>query len=340
MKKILTIGNGMQDIFIQYKESTDLNFHTKENNNSYICIQAGKKIEIQNLLYYCGGGAANSAVSFARNNFEVSTFFKVGMDNAGDCIIKTLQQNNVSTTPILRTDATPTGQSFIFPGPQGNSPILIYRGANNTLTKAELPETLIAQADHLYITSLSDYSSPLILPIVQYAKKHQTSVTVNPGSNQLQAGAQFLIKALPYINILILNNHEAQLMMASLLQEPLDEKSMLASFFNIIHGYGPNIIVVTHGAEGVYISDKKTIYFHPSIKTKIMSTVGAGDAFGSCFVAHLLHNQPIETALRAGIINSASVIAHLDTQSGLLTNHEITTKLKLLDQSLLQTYTL
>ena len=109
-------------------------------------------------------------------------------------------------------------------------------------------------------------------------------------------------------------------------------------FFTVVHAHGPNVIVVTNGAEGVYVCDKQTIYFHPSIKITIVSSIGAGDAFGSCFVAQLINKKSIEDALRAGIINSASVIEHLGTQSGLLTQKEITQRLTHLDKSLLKKY--
>src|SRR5216117_1277382 len=89
-KKILIIGSAMQDIFTEYDNIETLHLHTKEEDLSYVCMRAGRKIEITRLLYYCGGGAANSAVSFARSGFDVTIFCKVGTDQAGDFIINTL----------------------------------------------------------------------------------------------------------------------------------------------------------------------------------------------------------------------------------------------------------
>ena len=362
MKKILTIGSAMQDTFSQYDNVETLHLHTKKEDVSYVCMRAGRKIEIQKLLYYCGGGAANSAVSFARSGFDVTIFCKIGTDQAGDFIINTLQSENVATNNILRTSQEQSGNSFIIPGPHGNSVVLVYRGANITITEKELPESLIAHSDQLYITSLSGPAAPLLIPITHLAKKHNKSVAVNPGTSQLCAGTKYLQKALKNIDILILNSYEAELLMTTLaiklpfsevekafgdndlpqlLQKPLGSATTLFTlpeFFLTVHQYGPQIIVVTNGAEGVYACDKKTIYFHPSIKIDIVSSTGAGDAFGSCFIAQLNSNASLEDALRAGIINSASVIQHLGTQTGLLSADEIEKRHAALDKKLLKTY--
>ena len=369
MKKVLTIGSGIQDIFIKYEGAETLDLHTKEENFAYVCLRAGRKIELQDIKYYCGGGATNSAVSFAHNGFDVEAFFKIGNDKSGDFIVNHLKKENVSTTHIIRTNDAPTGQSFVIPGPHGNSAVLVYRGANITLTQEELPENSIKNANQLYITSLSGPTAPLFIPITQMARKYNIPVAANPGTSQLRAGAEFLKEALGNINILILNSYEAELLMTSLsikspspalhplvlslskdsevgpelLKKPLGSATTrftLQQFFNTVHACGPQIIVVTNGSEGVYASDTKTIFFHPSIKINIISSIGAGDAFGSCFVAQLLNNKSIEDALRMGIINSSSVIKHLGTQTGLLTKNELEKTCAHLDKKLLQKYPL
>lgn len=363
MKKILTIGSSMRDIFMEYEGVETLHLHTNEEDLSYVCMRAGRKIEIQKLMYYCGGGATNSAVSFARAGFDVTILCKIGTDQAGELVLKTLKDENINTENIIRTDTAPTGNSFIIPGPQGNSAVLVDRGANTTLTESELPEKTIADIDQLYITSLSGTTASLLIPITTIAKKYNKPVAANPGTSQLHAGAEYLKKALSAIDILILNSYEAELLMTSLtivlppteinhyhdeslpelLKKPLGSATTcftLAQFFTHVHACGPRIIVVTNGAEGIYASDMQSIYFHPSIPIKIASSIGAGDAFGSCFVARLCNNKSIEDALRAGVINSASVIQQLGTQTGLLTADEIDQKCAQLDKTLLKKYPL
>ena len=112
----------------------------------------------------------------------------------------------------------------------------------------------------------------------------------------------------------------------------------LLHFFKEVHARGPKTIVVTNGAEGVYVSSENTIYFHPSIPIKIVNTLGAGDAFGSTFVAGLALYKSVEMAIRCGIVNSLSVITHKDAKSGLLHKDELEYELSKLDHSLLRKF--
>src|SRR5277367_3385033 len=107
-KKILTIGSAMQDIFTEYDGVETVNLHTNQEDIAYVCMRAGRKIEIKNLVYYCGGGATNSAVSFARAGCDVAIFCKIGTDQAGDFVMQTLHTENISTDHVIRTDDAPT----------------------------------------------------------------------------------------------------------------------------------------------------------------------------------------------------------------------------------------
>ena len=103
---------------------------------------------------------------------------------------------------------------------------------------------------------------------------------------------------------------------------------------------GPKVVVITNGSNGVYAATKDGGFFHPSIKTNAISPVGAGDSFGSCFIAHLMMRASISDALRNGIANSASVINHIGAKEGLLDRNALAEKVKVLPPHLLQTFSI
>jgi len=368
MKKVVTLGGVMRDVFIEYEAVQMLHLQGQQEQ-SFILLEEGRKIPVKNVAYHVGGGAANSAVSFSRLGLEVETIFKIGDDLEGAYILNELKKEKISTQHVVHSKDQRTGTSFIIPASDGNKAALVYRGANLTLGQQEIPWKILSTADQIYVTSLSSQASQLLLPITTFAKNHAKSVAVNPGGSQLLEGACTLRDCLPNIDILILNSIEAKQFMLSLvqttpalqkillsrpktksenhfpqlLQAPLTYQQICFSFpqyFHEILSRGPKIVVVTNGAEGVYVATKDTIYFYPSLPCAIVSTMGAGDAFGSTFVATLLEGKPLEHALVAGIINSCSVIQHLGTQTGLLSKKELESLLGKADMGLLQKFKL
>lgn len=366
--KILTLGGATQDVFIHYDGAQTIEFGDSPEKKSFLLLQEGAKIEIDKVRYSTGGGATNSAVSFKRLGLDVSCFFKIGADNQGSMILGILEQENISVAQCIIDNNEQTGTSYIIPSGCGDRTVLVFRGANSHMRYEEIPFDSLKHYSYIYITSLSGDSSQLLLPIAQHAKKVGAYVVNNPGLSQLVSGADTLYKSLSSIDILILNREEARQFMVSLLQaniqlhetsiestylRSLNCPSLLRSLltyqetcFTIIHFFkealtrGPKIVVVTNAEEGVYVCIGTTIYFHPSLNVQLVSTLGAGDAFGSAFVAtYALHNS-IEKAIRAGIINSSSVIKHVDAKEGLLNNEQMERELMKLDCSLLQQFPL
>ncbi len=266
-----------------------------------------------------------------------------------------------------------TGISFIVNSVEGEYTIFAYRGANSYLELEKLTFDAIKKIDQLYITSLSNQAAQILPSIVSFAKKHNVPVAINPGISQLEKGTQKLKESLQFIDILILNKLESQIFMFALTQsdqtykkvlecvgsdqnhrsqnERADQPSLLNTpiiyentyfslqkFFKATLAMGPKIVVVTNGRNGVYVATQKEILFHPSLKIKVANTVGAGDAFGSCFVASLMLGYDIESALRHGIINSASVLEKIGAKTGLLTHNELIKKTERVDPKFLQRF--
>lgn len=339
--KILTVGGATKDIFIQRKEQQLVEFRDNSRVNSYILVPEGAKLEVDSLWYCTGGGATNSAASFNRLGFDVQSFFKIAYDDQGLFIKTQLEELGISIHNIIIADAGISGTSFIISSARDSS-IFAFRGVNATIGIKEFPFGLLEGNKCIYITSLSGRSSQLLLPLAQKAKELGIMVATNPGTSQLAAGAKILKQSLPYLDVLILNKIEAQKFMLTLVREnrqimtktsdiDSDAPKLLQSLleyqdicFNIAHYFqeiasqGPKIIAVTNGAEGVYVYHQNKIYFQPSLPVHIGSTVGAGDAFGSTFVASILKGNSVAQAAVHGVINSASVLEYLDAKQGLL----------------------
>ncbi len=348
---ILTIGGATEDTFLNMSPPDFMEWTSNQSTNYYMLFKAGNKFEVEDIFITSGGGATNAATSFRRLGFEVSCFAKIGKDSHGQTICNELEQVGINCAHIIFSPTEITGRSIIINDQRGERIIFAYRGANGTITKQELPFAAIEHADALYITSLSHQSSHTLKTIVTHAAQHRKLIAINPGTSQLREGAPDLRETLPFFDTLILNSEEACTFMVTLIEtepttcgpiscselaatSPRDnaqQARLLATpisylhwhldmrrFFEIILNLGTKTVVVTDGSHGVYVAHDGAILFHPAVPTTVVDTTGAGDAFGSCFVATRLLGYSIADALHAGMINSTSVIEKIGAKAGLL----------------------
>ena len=370
--RVITIGGATQDAFLNNNNGNSVVIDKGNAKEHYMLFESGEKTEIDKVTYISGGGATNSAVSFKRQGYDVSTYCKIGSDQTGDFVLNALHDFGIQTDLMRRSTTYETGKSFIINSLQGETTIFAFRGANNHLDLTPLVCDTLKMANLLYITSLSNESAAILPLLIACAQNFKIPIAINPGSSQLAKGSEALRLSLQHVKIVILNNYEAHTFMISLIESNDTYKQILKKkqpestpaltdndpyllsnaipyknlyfcmqqFFKEVLAMGPEIVIVTNGANGVYVATNNEIFFHPSIKTEIVDTVGAGDAFGSCFTGSLVQGYSIEDALLRGIVNSASVLSFIGAKEGLLTNEELNSRVAKVDKNMLQRFAL
>lgn len=100
-----------------------------------------------------------------------------------------------------------------------------------------------------------------------------------------------------------------------------DEAKILINNFNQLNDYA-DIAVVTKGKYGCEVYTKQYRYEANSPEVNVKETTGAGDAFGSGFVAGLI-KRDIEFGIKLGTLNACSVIQQIGAKKGLIRWKEI-----------------
>ena len=349
--KILTVGGAMIDT-IAIIDSDRIERMTMLNaDSSFLLLEEGRKTEAEEVSTHPGGGAVNAAVAMARLGMEVALLAKLGTDARAEAILARLTQEGVSSRWTSRDARAPTGASVLVSSHDRNAAIFTFRGANTLLQVKDLRDEAFA-VDLVYIANLSNESADCFPALVKRAKAHDALVAANPGPRQLSARGQAFLENLSAIDILMLNRTEADFLVPSLVARageggptlalaPGEEVPALAArglvgggfemgiaaFFRALARLGPKHVVVTDSARGAFVASAAEILFAPALKPKVVGTAGAGDAFGATFTTYVMLGQPIEEALRAATINSASVVGHIDTQTGMLRREELDRRL-------------
>ncbi|MFA6193601.1 MAG: carbohydrate kinase family protein [Parcubacteria group bacterium] len=176
----------------------------------------------------------------------------------------------------------------------------------------------------LSVSSLTGKWTKQANQILNYISKSKASLILLPSTSQIRDDFPNLKRLSKVAKILILNRNEA-LEIASKLKNKAED---IKDLFKFLHNLGPEIVCVTDGTKGAYCSDSKKVYYSPIKKVKTVDATGAGDAFASGFLGFYLKGGDIKNSLRAGIVNSASVVQYIGTTKGLLTKKEILSKMK------------
>lgn len=322
MYEVLTIGTATRDIFVTSplfkvvhdpKHLQKLGFKTGEAQ----CFALGGKIEIGEPVLTIGGGATNAAVTFARQGYKTATLFKVCRDENGKAVIDTLKKEKITPLPLFDTRHA-TAYSVILISPAGERTILNYRGASDNIQQSEIPFGKL-NARWAYIAP-GRIPLPVMLAMINALRKKGTRIAMDPSKYYLKMGTQRLKPLLQHLDVIKMNREEASYLTGISYR---DERRIFKKFDDLVKG----IAAMTGGPKGVIVSDGKRIYKAGIYKEqKVVDRTGAGDAFGSGFVAGLLHypsneisKKCIEYAIRLGSANGTSVVEHVGAQPGILT---------------------
>lgn len=310
MQDIITFGSATQDIYAKSKQFLSVlgkAFKTGEG----ICLTLGSKIELDNLSMNSGGGGTNSVATFANQGLKVSYHGQVGEDCFGDLVLGEMEGLKVNTGLISASKNKSTSISIFLVYPGRDRTILVYRGASDDLSKKDIAWQKIKKTRWFYLAPFSGKLASLTKDLVDFAKKNGIKVAWNPGYNQLNFPKAVLDNILKNIDILILNREEA----SALAKIPFaKEKEIFQKLCKMTKG----IVIMTKGKKGALVSDSKYIYKAPISKSKFVDSTGAGDAFGSGFVAGMMQKNDITFAIQLAIANSGSCISAWGAKNGLL----------------------
>ncbi|HYD90327.1 MAG TPA: carbohydrate kinase family protein, partial [Flavobacterium sp.] len=154
-----------------------------------------------------------------------------------------------------------------------------------------------------------------------YVKKSGAKLAFNPGTFQLRGDKELMMQCFAQSEVLFINVQEAQGILAS---TDKNIKNLLTEMRKL----GPAIAVITDGPNGGYVFDGKDYFYIPEFTLERVETTGAGDSFGTAFIAALHHGKSIDEAMRWASFNASSVVMFIGPQEGLLTKPAIEQQLE------------
>lgn len=333
---VITIGSATMDAFIETEDANIVSVSTKNSKREYMSYPYGAKIEINNFKTTFGGGAVNTACNFSKLGFKTSTIIKIGTDGIGEDIKKMLAEYKIFPESVIESENDITGFSVILISFQGDRTVLAHRGPNASLTTEEINFDAIKNSKWLYVAPLNGQSTEVLDKIAEFAENNNINMAINVGTSSIKKGEKYLKKILETAEVVLMNTDEAAMLTKIQIRpdtktEKFSKEAIhpdIRAMMKKLKKTKAKIVVVTDGKNGAYAFDGKVFYQCGEFPAKVVSTLGAGDAFASTFVTFLEKtNWNVEKSMLAASVNSASVVEQFGAQDGLLTTEEILKRL-------------
>jgi ribokinase len=246
-----------------------------------------------------GGKGANQAVAARLCGAEVVMVAKVGNDLFGEATVGNFASFGIDTAHVRIVDGVSSGVAPIFVEPNGQNRIIVVKGANDTLSPADVEEA--AAALRGVDTIVLQFEIPLetVYYMVKFARKHDIRCIVNPAP-ALPAKLAELAGA----DYIIPNETEAEVI-AGLPVHSAEEAKRCAE---ALLGKGFQKVVLTLGARGALIATPEGSELVPPFPVTPKDTTGAGDAFIGSFAVFLAEGFAEKEA-----VSRANVYAALST---------------------------
>jgi 2-dehydro-3-deoxygluconokinase len=272
-----------------------------------------------------GGAELNVAIGCSRLGLETGWISRLGKDEFGKYAHNFIRGEGVDVSQVKLVEGYPTSIYFkeILSGEKINSYYYRHQSPTLTLNPGEIDEEYVKQAKILHITgvfpAVNDSNKEILLHLLKVAKKHNILVSLDPNIRlKLWSAAQArqtLLSYLPYVDILITGEEEANILLGA--SEP--NQVFSAAMENGIHH-----VILKLGERGaIGYRDGEVVKAPVLVPTNVVDVVGAGDGFASGYLYSLIQQWPLEQSLAFANAVAGHVIGVMGDNEGLPYKEEI-----------------
>ncbi|KOS68658.1 2-keto-3-deoxygluconate kinase [Lysinibacillus contaminans] len=247
-----------------------------------------------------GGAELNVAIGCSRLGLKTGWISRLGNDEFGRYISSYARGEGIDTSKVELVNGFPTSVYFkeILNEERINSYYYRHNSPTNVFKVEDIDEEYVKNSKVVHISgvfpAINDTNKDIVLQLVKLAKKNNVIVTFDPNIRlKLWSGEKakaVLQSFLPFVDVLITGEEEAELLLGSTNIEELIE---LGKHYDISH------IVLKRGEKGaIGYKGGELIDASPVISSKIVDTIGAGDGFATGYIYSLINDWSLERSLR------------------------------------------
>lgn len=241
---------------------------------------------------FCGGKGLNQSIALAKAGISVYHAGMVGEE--GDILLEACRENGVNTE-FVRKIQGPSGHTVIQVDRSGQNCILLFGGANRSITR-EFVDEVLASFEEGDMLLLQNEINELGY-IIDRAYEKGMLIVLNPSPYDRELESCDLTK----VSLFLVNEIEGYQITGQKEPEKILER--------IKELYPGAKIVLTLGGDGSVYQDETGIYRQGIYRVKAVDTTAAGDTFTGYFISSMISGMPVQEGLSMAAKASAIAVS-------------------------------
>lgn len=276
------------------------------------------------LFEACPGGAPCNVLAMLNKLGKKTAFLgKVGKDQFGIQLKKTLKELGIDTSHLLTDDTVNTTLAFVHTLPDGDRDFTFYRnpGADMMLTEEEVDPELFANTRIFHFGTLSMTHEGVrraTKKAIRIAREHGLLISFDPNLRPplwsfLELAREQMEYGFQFCDILKISDNEIQFVTG---KEDYDEGIRCLQ-----EKYRIPLILLTLGKDGSRAYYNDICVEHGGYRVKAIETTGAGDTFCGSALSYILEHDfynMTKEQLRQMLAFSNAAAALITTRKGAL----------------------
>jgi 2-dehydro-3-deoxygluconokinase len=261
----------------------------------------------------CAGAETNLAIGLSRLGHRVAWIGRVGADEFGALVRRTLSGEGVDTRAVVVDPDAATGLMLRSRRSDALTRVTYYRSgsAGSRLCADDVDAGVLRTAQILHVTGITSALSASARAAIRYAVELATAggLVVSLDINYRQAlwPAEQAVPELRELarqaDILFATEAEGRLIAEG---EPAPDTEALAVDLAAL---GPSHVLIKRGAEGGVACIDGAVQPYDAYPVSQIDPVGAGDAFAAGYLSGLLDGEPVEDRLRRAALAGAFAVS-------------------------------
>lgn len=242
---------------------------------------------------FCGGKGLNQSIALAKAGVPVYHAGMIG--DEGGVLLDACRENGVNTDFIRKIDG-PSGHTIIQVDRNGQNCILLYGGANRSITREFVDQVLDSFEEGDMILLQNEINE--LDYIIDRAYEKGMMIVLNPSPYDSALDSCDLSK----VSLFLVNEIEGY--------QITGEKEPDRILGRIREIYPGARVVLTLGGDGsVYQDETGAVYRQGIYKVKAVDTTAAGDTFTGYFLSSLIGGMPVAEGLDMAAKASAIAVS-------------------------------